>query len=212
MLRAIRKYLPLILASWISLFLGLTSANAGDSHLLGKFGANEDWVTSLFVDEDGSSKCIALTTNPSDETFAVFMEDDGAISLHMVFEDLVVDAQKTLDVELKIGRLTWTLEEMIFTPDTNDRDTIASFDFPVKSRADEFLDDLTGSMIVTLHDVGDPEPFSIWFFDGYVEALAATRKCHSYITPQVSGKHRPRSRPQPRPASSFELKPGEKKA
>lgn len=209
MLRAIRNRLPLILATWISLFIGVQSATSFEYHELGAFGVGDNWKATLSIDEDdGAKSCMLVNTNPADETFALTLKEDGTAQVNLLYETLIVDEAKTLDIELQIGKLTWTLEDTRFMPDSSDNTTFAMFDFGTRDRINEFMDDLTGAPVVTLHEPGDDEPFSVWLFDGYDEALERIRQCRSYIT-ATSQDESPR--PEPRPASTSELKPGEKR-
>ena len=208
MLRAVRKRLPLILATWLSLFLGVQSATSMESFPIGSFGPGDNWDVALSIDDDGVKSCYAITTNGDRETFALSLKEDDTADLNLLFPSVIVSDDKILDIELRIGVLTWTLEDTRFLPDREDGDNFALFEFGDRAKIDEFMDDLKGAPIVTLHQPEEDDPYSTWFFDGYAEALDRIRMCRSYITAPTSGTT---PRPESRPASTSELKPGEKK-
>lgn len=182
MLRSLaRKYLPLTLATWFSLFIGLSPINAVESHLLGKFGTNDNWTAVLGEFDDSSLQCMASTTNAEDESIGIFLKQDGSASLMVLYPHLIVPQDKLMSMEMRVGNITWTLEDSAFERDVLEDETVVTFYFPSEDKSLEFLLDLTKSPVVTLHEPGVDTPFSLWFFDGYTDALRTIQQCQSRI-------------------------------
>lgn len=204
MLRSLaRKYLPLALATWFSLFLGLSAANAVESHPLGTFGMNGNWTTAVADNGTGGFQCVAMTTNSDDESFGIFLQADGTVSLMLMYNQLIVPHEKTMDMEIHVAGIRWTLEDTSFEPDQAEQETFVMFDFSSREKGIEFLTDLAKADLVTLREPGSSETFSLWFFDGYVEALGAIQQCQTRIRNGVSDEA---------PRGNTALKPGEQKA